>query len=335
MAVKVGSARIDERGKITGGKAGDQTGNEVGTQNFYVHSKGWRVFRAKNPGAAAKIAAAMKAACNNSKIGYDQNQRNTLYAEAKKVGFDIAKVNTACETDCSALVRVCCEFAGITGLPSGFRTANMPSNLLKTGAFVELKGDKYTKKSTYLGAGDILVTKTSGHTVVVLSNGSGYEGSPIEEKYSLGDRLLENGREGDDVKQLQEYLIQLGYDCGTWGADGDFGDATEMAVRKFQKNNGLEVDGQYGPKSHAAMLKAIEALKDDNDQANTEGDVVEIVGGDCWARSAPNTIGAKLGVAHRGDKLPYGGQKSENGWLLVEFAGQNAWVSGKYGQLIT
>ena len=43
MAVKIGSARIDERGKISGGKAGDQTGSEVGTQNWYKHSKGWRV----------------------------------------------------------------------------------------------------------------------------------------------------------------------------------------------------------------------------------------------------------------------------------------------------
>ena len=42
MAVKIGSARIDERGKISGGKAGDQTGNEVGTQNF--HKEGFACF---------------------------------------------------------------------------------------------------------------------------------------------------------------------------------------------------------------------------------------------------------------------------------------------------
>ena len=52
MAVKVGSARIDENGKAHGGKAGDQTGKEVSTQNWYLHSKGWRVFRAKNPSVA-------------------------------------------------------------------------------------------------------------------------------------------------------------------------------------------------------------------------------------------------------------------------------------------
>ena len=86
----------------------------------------------------------------------------------------MSKVTTACETDCSALVRVCCAYAGITGLPEGFRTGNMPGNLNKTGAFTELTGSKYQSQSTYLGRGDILVTKTNGHTVVVLSNGSKY-----------------------------------------------------------------------------------------------------------------------------------------------------------------
>ena len=55
MAVKIGSARIDENGKAHGGQAGDQTGKEVSTQNWYLHSKGWRVFRAKNPSVAEKI----------------------------------------------------------------------------------------------------------------------------------------------------------------------------------------------------------------------------------------------------------------------------------------
>ena len=119
MAVKIGSARIDENGRAHGGQAGDQTGKEVSTQNWYLHSKGWRVFRAKNPSVAERIAQCMERACKNDKIGYDQYQRNTLYKVAEPLGFDTAKVTTACETDCSALVRVCIAFAGITGLPEG------------------------------------------------------------------------------------------------------------------------------------------------------------------------------------------------------------------------
>ena len=55
MAVKIGSARGDENGGAHGGKAGDQTGREVSTQNWYKHSKGWVVLRAKDPNVAAKL----------------------------------------------------------------------------------------------------------------------------------------------------------------------------------------------------------------------------------------------------------------------------------------
>ena len=128
MAVKIGSARIDEHSKARGGKAGDQTGKEVSTQNWYNHSKGWRVFRAKNPAIAEKIAQDMQYACNNSNIGYDQGQRLTLYNVAQKVGFDCSGVTTKCETDCSALVRVCCAYAGVM-LPN-FRTTDEEKALI-------------------------------------------------------------------------------------------------------------------------------------------------------------------------------------------------------------
>ena len=48
MSLVVGSARIDESGHISGGKPGDQTGNEVSTQAYYVHSKGWYCLRPKS-----------------------------------------------------------------------------------------------------------------------------------------------------------------------------------------------------------------------------------------------------------------------------------------------
>ena len=170
MAVKIGSARIDENGNAHGGKAGDQTGREVSTQNWYLHSKGWRVFRCKDPEKAELMAQNMQAACDNPNIGYNQWQRHTLYKAAKAVGFVISKVKTKCETDCSALIRTLLELIGVS-VPEDFRTGNMPSYLKKSGMFVELTGDKYQKKSDYLRRGDILVTKTSGHTVMVLSDG--------------------------------------------------------------------------------------------------------------------------------------------------------------------
>ena len=56
---------------------------------------------------------------------------------------------------------------------------------------------------------------------------------------------LKVGSTGSEVKKLQQRLKDLGYLKG--GVDGDFGAATETAVKNFQANNGLEVDGKAGP----------------------------------------------------------------------------------------
>lgn len=167
--VKIGSARIDENGNARGGKAGDQTGKEVSTQKWYKHKKGWIVLRAINSARAEKIARDMEYACKNKNIGYDQSQRSTLYDVARYYHFDCSAIKKPCETDCSALVRVCCAYAGID-TPS-FNTANEVSVLMKTGEFIKLTDSKYTDSPNYLMRGDILVTRTHGHTVVVLTNG--------------------------------------------------------------------------------------------------------------------------------------------------------------------
>lgn len=335
MAVKIGSARIDENGAAHGGRAGDQTGKEVSTQNWYLHAKGWRVYRANDPEAAEKIARAMERACANNHIGYDQYQRNTLYKESAQYGYDPGQVTKDVECDCSALVRVCCAFAGIMGLPADFRTGNMPANLAKTGAFTEMTGAKYQAQSTYLGRGDILVTKTNGHTVVVLTNGPKYEGTPKPPTpYNPGERIISYGMTGEDVQTMQQMLIELGYDLGKYGADGDFGDCTDLALRAFQAAAGIKPDGECGPITWAALGKAIEAQGEPG-CSDSCPITVEIVGGNCYIRTAPDTTGAILGVAHCGDQLPYGGEISAGGWPLVEYEGQNAWVSGKYGKVIS
>ena len=48
MAIIIGSARINEHGRTTGGKPGVQTTYEVSTQEFYIHTKGWNILRAKS-----------------------------------------------------------------------------------------------------------------------------------------------------------------------------------------------------------------------------------------------------------------------------------------------
>ena len=146
----------------------------------------------------------------------------------------------------------------------------------------------------------------------------------------LGDRLLREGSEGEDVRQLQADLIRLGYDCGRWGVDGDFGDATEQAVRAFQRDHGLEVDGVVGEKTTAALEEALAAL----DSPVESPDWVVIRGGNCYVRAAPDREGRKLGVAHAGDRLPFaGGIDARTRWLKVEYKDGTGWVSDKYGHL--
>lgn len=328
MAVKLAAAHIDERGKATGGQAGDQTGREVCVRNYYVHSKGWRVFRPKSATAAGKIAWDAQAACDNKNIGYDQNQRISLYTAAKPYGFNVAKVDKPCETDCSALVRVCCAYAGID-LPN-FTTSDEAKTLLVSGAFTELTGDKYTKRSDYLRRGDILVTRTKGHTEIVLTNGTKAENVPeTPATYKLGDRVLKNGMSGADVKELQTDLIRLGYNLGKWGADGEYGDCTELAVRAFQTQEDLKPSGEFGQDDLDALNKALTRLN-----ATTDCQYVKIYGGGCYVRSGPFTDAEKRGVVHEGDKLPYAGETSSNGWLKVVYKDKPGWVSGKYGRLM-
>lgn len=66
-------------------------------------------------------------------------------------------------------------------------------------------------------------------------------------------KTIRKGNMGELVKELQTKLSALGYDLGICGVDGDFGQATEKAVRAFQKDHGLKVDGIVGPKTWEAL----------------------------------------------------------------------------------
>lgn len=347
MAVIVGSARIDERGKAHGGKAGDNNGKEVSTQKWYKHSKGWRVIRPVNPVDAENIAKCMQMACDNNNIGYDQYQRLTLYNNANPYNFDCSKVTKACETDCSALVRVCMAYTGI--MVENFRTTNQAKVMLATGKFVEMTGNKYTNQSDYLRRGDVLVTKVQGHTVVVMNDGDRVNEDPDvpPQEFELGDRTLRSGMTGTDVRELQEALKSLNYAVGE--IDGNFGSKTEKAVINFQKSNSLESDGIYGPDTHAAMEKAIgddgdpdvvpeepdndEGGSGDEDPAKDPDKYVLVTGNTVNVRTQPNTKGEIVMVASKGDELPYGGMTSLEGWHNVIAEGLSCWISGKYSEV--
>lgn len=163
MGLMIGSARIDERGKLTGGSPGDQTGKEVSMQAYYLHKKGWYILRASNINVANAIAEAMIQACENDNIGYCQGHRSSVVTMLAKYG-SLGKIAEKTEADCSALVRACCIQAGFD--PGNFNTANECAVLSKSKKFM---GRIPVTSGTVLYNGDILVTKTKGHTAVIVS----------------------------------------------------------------------------------------------------------------------------------------------------------------------
>jgi len=74
-------------------------------------------------------------------------------------------------------------------------------------------------------------------------------------RWTLGSRVLAHEQPeplfGDDVRQLQERLLELGYDLGR--ADSIFGRRTAAALASFQREVGLVADGVCGPQTMAAL----------------------------------------------------------------------------------
>lgn len=249
MSIRIGHASLGENGKISGGAAGDQNGKEVCTRNWY--NGGWEFLaRAREITVAEKIASACEAGCANPNIGYDQNQRNTLNTQAKKVGYDLSKITAPCETDCSAFVSVCVLASGVNLPYSGNlpTTRTLKSALTQTGEFEIFTESQYLTGSDYLCRGDILC-KSGSHTVIVLDDGPN-----AGEERTLQFPVLRKGSKGKSVKALQILLEGYGFSCGKWGADGDFGSATESALKAFQKERGLTQNGQTGEEVWRILL---------------------------------------------------------------------------------
>lgn len=71
------------------------------------------------------------------------------------------------------------------------------------------------------------------------------------------DRLLHFKDAGDDVKNVQEALKQLGYDLSKYGSDGLIGSETTAAIKAFQEAKGLSIDGIVGPNTVKALQDAV------------------------------------------------------------------------------
>ena len=213
MGIIIGSARIGENGKATGGAKGDSKQKstpdfvgEVSMQDFYVHKLGWIILRPVSIDVANKLSEAMETACNNPNIGYNQNERLGIVNKG-------VNTKTKVNADCSSTVRACCKYAGFdTG---DFTTANEVGVLVGSGKFTRIVFESLAKTPLYNG--DVLVTKSKGHTAIVVSgNPRGYVcggvnyGAVFEPNYYATKWADVRSAFGADFAKLFKHFCEFG-----------------------------------------------------------------------------------------------------------------------------
>lgn len=128
---------------------------------------------------------------------------------------------------------------------------------------------------------------------------------------------LKEGSHGPAVTKLQKQLEKLGFDVGK--VDGDFGAKTEHAVKSFQTKHHLEADGVAGPKTHAAIEKALDHL---SHPKPTHSDGFDH-GKDKW-KPAPALADVKSGKEHLRQGMEGGSVRHMQKLLGIE-------TDGKFG----
>ena len=112
-----------------------------------------------------------------------------------------------------------------------------------------------TTKSGFSANGGMVAAKSYSRTN---SNIAGYcsvdYDDEAKETFEVTVETLKKGSKSDNVKALQILLIGYGFNCGKYGTDGDFGSATDEAVRNYQKAKGLTVDGIVGKNTWNKLL---------------------------------------------------------------------------------
>lgn len=321
MAVMIGHAGSNEYGTTHGGVAGDQTKAEVFIRTWY--NRPWNVmFRPKDVKIAEKIAVAMEQACANDHIGYNQNNRTSLYYAAKEKNWDLSKITKNVDCDCSSLVAVCCNAAGLTVSKDNW-TGAQKTNLEATKAFTTYTASKYLNQESYLRRGDILLYE-GHHTAVVLSNGSNvepvvdYSGKGIGYAVAFGSMNIRTG-------SSTNYPIIDTISAGT-----------KLEVLEILSNGWYKIVYKYVTNGYAYVSNAGGGYfrYEPKTAANYRGTAIATTSMNI--RATNTTMGKKLGTVSKDAKLDVI-DIMPNKWYLIKYNGKEAYVSnanGKYFNFI-
>lgn len=221
MAMRIGHAVCSENGTAKG-TAGNQNGKELRISEYY--DEGWEfLLRCKDKQKAEVMAKSCETGCANKKIGYDQNQRNTLRTQAKVAGWNLAKIATACECDCSSFMTVCAECAGINVPYSG---NNAPTTRTMRTAFKSTGMFDVFVPSVKKQRGDILV-KAGSHTVMILDDETEV-GTKYFKKYTGSDNSIVDALKSIGEKSAITYRKQIAEANGISGYSGTAKQNLEM-----------------------------------------------------------------------------------------------------------
>lgn len=264
---KISNSGSDERGKYSGGQAGDQTGREWAIINWY--SRPWTcILRHPDQKVRELIAELSIEAALNPNIGYDQYQRGTFQTQLFKVGYRPSKITVKCESDCSGGVIAITKAAGhllnITALKnlSATYTGNMRSGF-KAAGFQVLTEKKYLTSPDYLLPGDILLYDNH-HTATNLGIGSKSGCKAASNSAAAPSSNVGKNITTTSTKTIQNMLNAAGWSIA---ADNEYGPATTKAVKQFQSLYGLEADGIVGNNT-LNTLKAVYAIVQNGFDAN-------------------------------------------------------------------
>lgn len=321
----------DERGEYEYGQDGDQTGQEWVVRTWYANS--WDVvLRFENRSVAQMIADLGRAAALNNLIGYDQKNRYSYWQHLQASNYDPSQITVACEADCSSGVAANVKAAGYRlGIPalknmSIYNDTKSLRGSLKTAGAIELTDSKYLTSDKYLRPGDILLN-VGHHTATNLDMGSNasWDGS--------SGNVLSKGSKGADVKDMQTKLIACGYSCGSAGADGDFGDGTETALKNFQRDYDLVIDGIFGDASRAKLNEVYSSLMEDGfvkiKISTTSSTVrgIRVCGNQVAVCSKPGDSRTLVKYLNNGTLLDCDYRANTNGSCFYHYV--DGWVDGK------
>jgi peptidoglycan hydrolase-like protein with peptidoglycan-binding domain len=260
----IGSARASESGTANGTKGDQMGGREVSTQAYYRHAKGWYVLRFKSAAYAANLSSFIIRWCANPHVGYGQDDRLTSWQAMAKAGFNPDELAVDVNTDCSETVRI--GIMAACGRDVGdLYTGNERDVLLATGLFTDATAGVDLNTGAGLANGDILVTRIKGHTAIVASGAAVRADNTTGGRSESGDGFAyrftprqvyagvsTQAETGVSVLLVQEILKARGYYNGD--LDRAFGPRTDAAVRAFQRDSKLAVDGCVGRNTWSALI---------------------------------------------------------------------------------